>query len=56
MNQTNSKNLVLSVNEARNIESDIVELLLLISGLTAKLDNQRQQDIVEIEIASPGFK
>ena len=56
MNQTNNKNLTLSASEARNMESDVLDLLLLISDLSKRLSQQQQQDIVEIEIASPAFK
>ena len=56
MNQTNNKNLTLSASEARNIESDVMDLLLLISNLSSRLDQQRQSDILEIEISSPAFK
>jgi hypothetical protein len=54
MNQSNSKNLVLTAAEARNIESDLVDLLLLISTLSSV--QSRQADTVEIEIQSPAFK
>jgi hypothetical protein len=54
MNQSNSKNLVLTAAEARNIESDLVDLLLLISNLSSV--QSRQADTVEIEIQSPAFK
>lgn len=54
MNQSNSKNLVLTAAEARNIESDLVDLLLLISNLSSV--QSRQTDTVEIEIQSPAFK
>lgn len=54
MNQSNSKNLVLTAAEARNIESDLVDLLLLISNLSAV--GSRQTDTVEVEIQSPSFK
>lgn len=56
MNQTNNKNLTLSALEARNIESDVLDLLLLVSNLSTRLDQQRQPDVLEIEIASPAFK
>lgn len=54
MNQTQSKNLILSSAEARNIESDIMELLLLITDLQGKLLSK--QETIQVEIASPGFK
>lgn len=56
MNQTNSKNLVLTVAEARNLESDIMDLLILIKDQASTINNQSQKDIVEIEIQSPSFK
>jgi hypothetical protein len=54
MNQTQNKNLILTSAEARNIESDLMELLLLVNELQAKL--LERQDTIQVEIASPGFK
>jgi len=54
MNQTQSKSLSLTPVEARNIESDIMELLLLVTDLQAKL--LERSDTIQIEVASPGFK
>lgn len=47
MNQTNSRQLSLSVEEARNLHSDIFNLLATIADLQAKPDqnNQTSQEI-----------
>lgn len=54
MNQTQSKNLTLTAAEARNVESDIMDLLLYVNDMQARL--LERADTVQIEIASPGFK
>lgn len=54
MNQTQSKNLTLTATEARNIESDLMDLLLYVNDVQARL--LERADTVQIEIASPGFK
>jgi hypothetical protein len=54
MNQTQSKSLTLTPAEARNIESDVMDLLLLVTDLQAKL--LERSDTIQIEVASPGFK
>lgn len=54
MNQTQSKNLMLTPAEARNMESDILDLLLQINDLQARL--LERADTIQVEIASPGFK
>lgn len=43
MNQTNSKELVLSANDARNLHSDIFDLLTQISAL-AEIKQKASQD------------
>jgi len=54
MNQTQSQNLTLSAAEARNIESDIMDLLLYTNNIQAKL--LERAETIQVEIASPGFK
>lgn len=54
MNQSQSKNLVLTSAEARNIESDIMELLLAVNELQSKL--LVRSETIQVEIAGPGFK
>ena len=54
MNQTQSKNLTLTPIEARNMESDILDLLLQLNDLQARL--LERADTIQVEIASPGFK
>jgi len=54
MNQTQNKNLILTSAEARNIESDLMELLLYVNDLQTKLLSR--QETIQVEITSPGFK
>lgn len=53
MNQTNNKSLVLTASEARNIESDLMSLLMLVADLQSERLKQAQS--IEIEIQPPKF-
>lgn len=53
MNQTNTKSLVLTAAEARNIESDLMQLLITIADLSSEKIKQSQS--IEIEIQTPKF-
>jgi len=53
MNQTNTKSLVLTAAEARNLESDLMQLLITIADLASAGIQQSQS--VEIEITPPKF-
>lgn len=53
MNQTNSKSLVLTAAEARNIESDLMNLLITITDLQS--ERLKQTQAIEIEIQPPKF-
>lgn len=54
MNQSQTQNLSLTANEARNIESDIMILLMQIVELQNRL--LEKDSVVEINLESPGFK
>lgn len=54
MNQTQNKSLVLTASEARNIESDIMELLMLLTDLQS--ERIKRNETIEIQVESPGFK
>jgi len=55
MNQTNAKDLNLSVLEARNIHAGIFELLTKINDLTEIKKEQESADVVNIEMDGGGF-
>lgn len=48
MNQTNSKELVLSALEARNLHNDIFELLAQISKLTEIKENDTENSVITV--------
>lgn len=54
MNQTQNKSIVLTATEARNIESDLMELLMLLADLQA--ERLKRSETIEIQVESPGFK
>ena len=54
MNQTNSKELVLSATDARNLQAEIFELLAEIAEL-AKTKQQTNDEIVTVELNGGGF-
>lgn len=54
MNQSQSNSVVLTASEARNIESDIMLLLMQIVELQNRL--LEKDSVVEITLESPGFK
>ena len=53
MNQTHSKDLVLSANDARNLQADIFNLLSLVAELSANVDNSQS---VQISMDGGGFR
>jgi hypothetical protein len=55
MNQSQSNNLVLTAAEARNMQSDIMNLLLIIAQL-ASAQRTPEQTVAEIQIVAPTFK
>jgi len=48
MNQTNSKELVLTALEARNLHAELFELLAHIADLTELKDQQEQESVVTV--------
>lgn len=57
MNQTNSKQLVLSAQEARSLQSDLFDLLSLCASLSKTANqNKNSQDIIQVAIDGGGFK
>jgi len=55
MNQTNSKEIMLNANDARNLHSEIFALLAHIAELSSKLQ-VKTDDVVEISMDGGGFK
>jgi hypothetical protein len=55
MNQTNSKDLVLSVAEARQLQADIFDLLTKINDLTELRKTVEQETLVSVEMDGGGF-
>jgi hypothetical protein len=56
MNQTNAKDLNLSVLEARNIHAGIFELLTKINDLTELKKSVEQEDVISVEMDGGDFK
>lgn len=55
MNQTNSKELVLSKLEAQNLQADIFELLTQIAELTAVKEKETEDARIDIKMDGGGF-
>lgn len=55
MNQTNSKELVLSALEARNIHAELFELLVKINELTDIKQNAEDNSTVSVEFDGGNF-
>ena len=55
MNQTNSKDLVLSALEARNLHAEIFELLAQISALTKIPAEKSNDNDITIQMDGGGF-
>lgn len=57
MNQTGSKQLNLSANEARSLHSDIFDLLNFCTNLSKKLDAQTaNEQVINLTVDGGGFK
>lgn len=54
MNQTNSKTLILSAQEARNIQSDMFDLLSYCSQLGSKVTNS--SEVITVQVDGGKFK
>lgn len=55
MNQTQSRELVMSAQDARNLHADIFAILALVTELTAKV-NEAGEDIIQVSMDGGGFK
>ena len=55
MNQTNSKDLLLSAMDARNLHNDIFELLAQIAALTVIKAEAEEKPAANIEMDGGGF-
>lgn len=55
MNQTNSKELVLSAADARNLQADIFELLTQIQALTEVQQKASEDQVLTISMNGGGF-
>lgn len=55
MNQTHSRELVLSAQDARSLHSDIFAVLALVTELSSKLESSTDQ-VVQINLDGGGFK
>jgi hypothetical protein len=55
MNQSNSSNLTLTAQDARNLHSDIFALLALVAELEGKLQANSEESI-EVTMDGGGFK
>lgn len=55
MNQSNSNNLTLTAQDARNLHADIFALLALVAELEAKLQ-VNSEETLEVRMDGGGFK
>ena len=55
MNQSNSANLTMTAQDARNLHADIFALLALIAKLEAKLQ-ENSEETLEVTMDGGGFK
>lgn len=56
MNQSNSKQLMLSANEARSLQADIFNLLANFAELASEPVSVNAQESVQISLDGGGFK
>lgn len=55
MNQSNSKQLILSAQEARNIHADLFDLLNYCATLNRKLSQQPTDTNINVQMDGGGF-
>ena len=55
MNQSQSKQLVLSAQEARNLHADLFDLLNHCATISQKLQEKRQDDVVSVGMDGGSF-
>ena len=56
MNQTNKKDLILTANEARNLHSDLFDLLNHCATLSQALASAPAESSVDVSMDGGGFK
>lgn len=56
MNQTHSRDLVLTAQDARSLHTDIFAVLALVAELTAKLESGGGGDSIQVSMDGGGFK
>ena len=56
LNQTNSRDLVLSAAEARQLQADIFDLLAKINDLVEIKRKEEVEDIIKIDVQGGSFK
>lgn len=55
MNQTHSRELTLSAQDARSLHADIFAVLALVTEITAKLENTGD-NVIQLGVDGGGFK
>ena len=55
MNNSQSKQLILSAQEARNLHSDLFDLLNHCATISKKLQEKRQDDVISVGMDGGGF-
>jgi len=55
MNQSQSKQLILSAQEARNLHADLFDLLNHCATISQKLQQKRQDDVVSVGMDGGSF-
>ncbi len=56
MNQSNQKQLVLSANEARNLQADIFDILNHCADLSRRVQNNQIDSVVTVAMDGGSFK
>ena len=56
LNQTNSRDLVLSAAEARQLQADIFDLLAKINDLVVIKRKEEVEAVIKIDVQGGGFK
>jgi hypothetical protein len=56
LNQTNSRDLVLSAAEARQLQADIFDLLTKINDLVEVKRKEEVEAVIKIDVQGGGFK
>ena len=56
MNQSNQKQLVLSANEARNLQADIFDILNHCAELSRRVQNNQIDSVVTVAMDGGSFK